>query len=1647
MADIDSLQIKISADANKASKSLDELANRMLKFAQSLSFDTGKLTSISSGIRSISDAATGFKGGKAKEIAALANSLSKFDSIDTNSVRGVGSALQEFSAGLSGAKEIDTSGILNAVSAVQKLGSKSATAGTKNLITAKNDLVEFVNGLNNIQAMTFDPTGVTNAADAISKLGGTYVTQAVKNLPSLSAQMQNFVRQMNGIGELNFDMSGLTSMVSAISRLGSTASGRAVSNIPELGRVLKELFTTLSTAPHVSTNIIQMTEALAKLAKTGASSGRAVTSLSNSLNLFSNSASKAQKRSFSLASAIGKLYAGYFLLFRGFGKVKESIELSSALTEVQNVVDTTFGDMSYKVDDFAKSSIQQFGMSELAVKQYSSTFQAMGVAMGISNRAIGDANQFLNKQTDGYVGLSSSLSDVSLNLTKLTADIASFYNKSQDVVAEDLESIFTGMVVPMRKYGLDLTQASLKEFALKNGLDANVESMTQAEKTMLRYQYVLANTTAAQGDFAKTADTWANQVRILKQNFEQLGGTIGGSLINAFKPFLQTLNNVLLAVNSFAEKVTAALSSIFGWKYESGGKGVADSWTDSMDDFSDSESNAASNAKKLKNALMGIDELNIISQDNGTGGSGGTGGITGTEDVDGGKLVKTDTIFENYKSEIKNLEQLGAYIGDALSKAMESIDWQKTYEKARNFGTGLAQFLNGLISPRLFGNVGKTIAGALNTSLNFLNSFGKTFDWKNFGESIAEGINKFFKTFDFKLLATTLNTWVNGIKETIYTAIKNVKWSDVFKGFKDFFGNLELDTAFLLAIPAIKKLSPLIVKLGKNLSSVWKITVDLAKTFNGSETAMENLSTVFPKLSSAVYIAGGSFREFKSVVDVTGGDIFAGINAAITNIRNNMSGFAKGVTGVVSVVGEFAVVKDAFFGLVSGSDGVAESIAKIAVTAGVAGTALTVAFGPAGIAVTAITGVIAAIAGINSALNEIKAEEIGNSIKNAFTVPGGVPIGDVVSNIKNAFVDASSGFDIISEKSQEMKSVQSNIENTWIEIYKIQDAMETGVISVEDGKAQLEQLFSELAVLTEQKFSAMSSVIISAYGEGGTFSKALSTVGADTEQAIDTMVEFGYKNAERAKEIAEELLTLPTDSERYKELQIELAKLTGKMDSVEKAASDFAYNMNALQGKIDYSEIFLDDGSIDTEALQRYLNEAADALQEYESDLDEAGKEIAQYWQGILNSTEASEEDKAVAKSQLDYLPEAISLMKIDAQNQVTQFTDMMQNDFIEKTGQILQDASDKWENENWFTKWAYSDNQRKYFEDALSKQQSNIELLSSTIESSMEELGIKGAGWGAEASKSIVNSLFDKEIIDATGSEIQYGETLKENYQQIIENATDGIQELVSEKGKSVIDGYAEGIYDNAEAAQNAAIDFTQKVLDSIAETQDSHSPSKETIKLAEYAVEGYKKGIESNTKSAVTVAGKFTTNILNKVGEMISPMNQIGVNAMQGLLNGMSSMEESLYKKAQDIANNIANTIKSALQIHSPSRVTYELGGYTMQGLQLGMENRYASILESLDSFSKDVAVAPVPDISEISYSIGNQSLYGNMDSQIAFDTTSVQNTISSSTEAQITLIQEGVDLLRQLLDKDPVAIGDREIARANARGQKAMGYQIIS
>ncbi len=396
-------------------------------------------------------------------------------------------------------KEVESMAEIDSLSIKISAEASKASASLDELVGKLNTLSTSLSG---ISVNTRQMSNLAKSLSSLNKIDDSAIKNATRAIGKMAGAM-------NGIKHLDFgdNSAKMAELAKGISQLGYKSATKAVDNIPKLSAAVGSLMSELSKAPKVNQNLIDMTNALAKLARTGSSSGKAADSLSKSFTSLSASGIKAsgtlrgmQNNFRNLLRSIAPFIGAYQLV--NFGK--QAVDISSKLTEVQNVVDVTFGDMAYKVEDFGKTSIEQFGMSELSLKQYASRFQAMGTAMGINNKLIGNANKFLSEQTGGYVGLSDSMSDVSLNLTKLTADMASFYNVEQEMVAEDLESIFTGQTRPLREYGLDLTQATLQEWAMKQGLDANIQSMSQAEKTMLRYQYVLANSKVAMRDFERT---------------------------------------------------------------------------------------------------------------------------------------------------------------------------------------------------------------------------------------------------------------------------------------------------------------------------------------------------------------------------------------------------------------------------------------------------------------------------------------------------------------------------------------------------------------------------------------------------------------------------------------------------------------------------------------------------------------------------------------------------------------------------------------------------------------------------------------------------------------------------------------------------------------------------------------------------------------------------------------------------------------------------------------------------------------------------------------------------------------------------------------------------------------------------------------
>lgn len=352
---------------------------------------------------------------------------------------------------------------------------------------------------------------------------------------------------------------------------------------------------------------------------------------------------------------------------------KQCLELGSDLAEVQNVVDVTFPKMTAQVDEFARSAAQSFGLSETMAKQYTGTFGAMAKAFG-----------FTEKQA--Y--------DMGSTLTGLAGDVASFYNISQDEAYTKLKSVFTGETESLKDLGVVMTQTALDSYAMANGFGKTTSAMSEAEKVALRYQFVQDKLSAAQGDFARTSGSWANQCRILSLQIQSLMATIGQGLINLFTPIIRVINMVIGKLVTLANAFKSFTKLITNKSSGSDSSGVAavagaaDDAGTGLENASDSASNLASNtdkvgqaaqnaAKKMK-ALMGFDKINKLDaqSDSSSGsssspstGTGGTGALGSA--VDFGNLAEGDTVLDKTDKKMSALIKRCQELAKLFKKGFE----------------------------------------------------------------------------------------------------------------------------------------------------------------------------------------------------------------------------------------------------------------------------------------------------------------------------------------------------------------------------------------------------------------------------------------------------------------------------------------------------------------------------------------------------------------------------------------------------------------------------------------------------------------------------------------------------------------------------------------------------------------------------------------------------------------------------------------------------------------------------------------------------------------------------------------------------------------------------------------------------------------
>lgn len=246
-------------------------------------------------------------------------------------------------------------------------------------------------------------------------------------------------------------------------------------------------------------------------------------SYTTTINEVTNVTNKYEKSVGNLISTLAKLVSVGAIVKFG----KQCIEAASNLQEVANVVDVTFGQSAQLVNDWAKSNAASFGLSETAAKRYAGTFGTM-------------AKQFnMTAKDAAYMGI---------ELTKLTGDVASFYNITDQAAATKLKAIFTGETEGLKELGVVMTQTQLDAYAMANGWGKTTKEMSEQEKVVLRYQYTMEKLGHAQGDFMRTSDGYANSVRTLKLTMEDLKVEIGNELIPVAASAIGAIGDVLKVV-------------------------------------------------------------------------------------------------------------------------------------------------------------------------------------------------------------------------------------------------------------------------------------------------------------------------------------------------------------------------------------------------------------------------------------------------------------------------------------------------------------------------------------------------------------------------------------------------------------------------------------------------------------------------------------------------------------------------------------------------------------------------------------------------------------------------------------------------------------------------------------------------------------------------------------------------------------------------------------------------------------------------------------------------------------------------------------------------------------------------------------------
>lgn len=594
---------------------------------------------------------------------------------------------------------------------------------------------------------------------------------------------------------------------------------------------------------------------------------------------------------------------------------KECVNLASDLEEVQNVVDVTFGKSADTINEWSKTTSKAFGVSELSAKKYSGTIGAMLKSMGIA---------------------SDNVLDMSMNITDLAGDMASFYNLDTDTAFDKIRAGISGETEPLKQLGINLSVANLEAFALSKGITTSYNKMSQADQAILRYNYLLTTTADAQGDFTRTSASWANQTRILALNMDTFKATCGELIKNGLTPLLVKLNSLIEYANSAA----VAMAKLFGKdltvkKSSSGMDGLSNSALSATSNLNDTAKTAAKTAKKIKASFADVDEIHVLGQKDDTSGSNSSAGVGG-----------------------QTLSPLSAMNYEIKDSASE-LDTSQFEKKLGDIGNLTGAALMGLgVIVTLLGNpalgIGMIIAG---TTIH-----AAALNWNSTGNKTKKVLNTIETAVSGALLAVGAILCLTGVSTPIGIALiaagavglatsTALNWNGISEKTKTTLSVITaIASSALLALGVILCATSANIPLGVALigAGALGLTSTVAANWGGMPQQVKNTLSIISAVASGALMAIGlvlaltSFNPALGLALVGAGAVGMVATTAV-NWKKMPDSVKKTITAIGAVVGTALLA----IGAIAAFSGVGIPLGIALMTAGAAslGTAVAVNWG------------------------------------------------------------------------------------------------------------------------------------------------------------------------------------------------------------------------------------------------------------------------------------------------------------------------------------------------------------------------------------------------------------------------------------------------------------------------------------------------------------------------------------------------------------------------------------------------------------------------------------------------------------------------------------------------------------------------------